>query len=174
MFTDSDTHVPRGSRVLIAIERPEIRRSLATELTKEGHEVSVVGSGRQLLGLLRAAVMQLQDLQHDAIPDVIVTDMRMSKSAGVDALETVRNIRPHRVRVVLLADFGSEIARRYARWHDAFVVDEPHDIELLQGAVNEALAPEWDPLFEDDDDFDHDGYSSIRPRHQGTSRGARS
>ena len=161
-----DPNSPRARHVLIALERTDLRRALAANLAEDGHDVSVVGSGRQLLGFLRAAVMQ--DLGFDAIPDAIVTDVRMPRSSGVDALEQVRGLQP-RVRVVLVADFGDEVAKRYARWHDAFVVDEPFDLDLLENSVLDALSPEWDRVFEEEMG-EYDGYFPIRPRQQGSSR----
>lgn len=162
--------------VLIALERVPLRRQIQNELSRLGYDVTVVGGGRQLLGFLRAAVMQYHDLGGaipSIVPDAIVTDARMPRSAGVDALDQLRNLT--RVRVVLIADFADEGVRRYARWHDALVVDEPFDDELLLSSIVDAVSPEWDDLDQDDDDDDdllHDGYSSIRPRQHGGSRRA--
>jgi len=176
---ESNATQPR--HVLIALEQPELRRRLQVELSRMGHDVTVVGGGRQLLGFLRAAVMQYHDLAGAIpaiLPDAIVTDARMPRSAGVDALDQLRSLTP--IRVILVADLADDGVRRYARWHDAFVVEvtvrdsEPFD-EFQLHAIVDALSPDWDVLDQEDEDPEaHDGYSSIRPRQAGGSRrGAR-
>ena len=158
-------------RVLIALARADLRRRLATSLARDGHEVTVVRSRGAMLGYLRASVTQLQRLHHDTMPDAIVTDLHLSRSATLDALEPIRSIRPRRVRIVLVADIADATAQRYARRHQALVVDAD-DLDALHEAVVHSLSHEWQQVL-DELDYDHDGYSHIVPREQAHAPGGR-
>src|SRR3954466_4980286 len=83
------------SRILIAEDHEALRRGLARGLTEAGHHVEEVVNGN-------AAIERLADHHFD----VVLTDLRMGGSDGMDVLRAAKAAHPT-TAVILMTAFGS-------------------------------------------------------------------
>ena len=83
------------SRILVADDHDALRRGLALALRTAGHEVEEAPNGN-------AAIERL----HNGYFDVVVSDLRMGGSDGLDVLRTTRTTHPTS-SVILMTAFGS-------------------------------------------------------------------
>src|SRR2546428_236435 len=81
-------------RILIADDHDALRRGLARGLTEAGHEVEEASNGN-------AAIERL----HDSYFDVVLSDLKMGGSDGMDVLRTTRAMHPT-TAVILMTAFG--------------------------------------------------------------------
>ena len=98
-----------GPSVLIADDHIEMAQLLADRLGEDGWATRVVGSGRAALDALGAA-----------LPDLVITDLRMADVDGLDVLDAARAADPT-MPVIIMTAFGAvdtaiEAMRRGA-WH---------------------------------------------------------
>ena len=94
---------------LIVDDHVEMAQLLADKLTEEGWVTRVADGGKAAIAAL-----------HAAIPDVVITDLKMSEVDGLDVLDAARAIDPE-LPVVIMTAFGAidtaiEAMRRGA-WH---------------------------------------------------------
>src|SRR5437868_3105817 len=89
-----------AGRVLIADDDKEMRRVLADTFRREGYEVHEVSDGAALL----IELARNHRFHYDTV-DVVVADVRMPLCSGLQALETIRSVRPQ-LPFVLLTAFG--------------------------------------------------------------------
>jgi len=71
------------SRILVADDQDAIRRWLARELEKGGHEVEEASNGNAAIERLHANAF-----------DLVLTDLKMAGSDGLDVLRTARTLHP--------------------------------------------------------------------------------
>ena len=95
--------------VLIADDHIEMARLLGDKLREEGWRPRIVDSGA-------AAITSLES----AVPDLVITDLRMAEVDGLDVLDAVRALDPE-IPVIIMTAFGAietaiEAMRRGA-WH---------------------------------------------------------
>src|SRR5204863_334399 len=83
-------------RILIADDHDALRRGLARGLTEAKHEVEEASNGN-------AAIERL----HDSYFDVVLSDLKMGGSDGMDVLRTTRALHPT-TAVILMTAFGHE------------------------------------------------------------------
>ena len=74
------------ARILVADDHDALRRGLALALTAAGHEVEEAGNGN-------AAIERL----HEGYFDVVVSDLKMGGSDGLDVLRTTKTLHPDHV-----------------------------------------------------------------------------
>ena len=116
------------ARILVADDHDALRRGLALSLTAAGHEVEEAPNGN-------AAIERL----HDGHFDVVVSDLRMGGSDGLDVLRTTRAMHPS-TSVILMTAFGSVSTAVEAMKHGAFdYVQKPFEIEEMEVKVEKAL-----------------------------------
>jgi DNA-binding response OmpR family regulator len=95
--SQSPPEPPRGRRVLLVDDDPEIIESMRTVLESKGYEILVARDGNQ--GLLMAEREN---------PDLVVLDMMMPKRSGFLVLERLRRSHPVPMRVIMItANEGS-------------------------------------------------------------------
>ena len=82
-------------RILVADDHDALRRGLARGLAEAGHEVEEASNGN-------AAIERL----HDSHFDVVLSDLKMGGSDGMDVLRTTRALHPT-TAVILMTAFGS-------------------------------------------------------------------
>jgi two-component system response regulator HydG len=114
--------------VLIADDHVEMARLLADKLREEGWRPRVVDSGRAAIESLGAAV-----------PDLVITDLRMADVDGLDVLDAVRAIDTD-IPVIIMTAFGAietaiEAMKRGA-WH---YVAKPARLDELALHANRAF-----------------------------------
>src|SRR5689334_23856595 len=130
-ITKSSTdHIQRTSmgRILIADDHDAIRRGLVRGLTEAGHDVEEASNGNQAIERL-----------HDNYFDVVLSDLKMGGSDGMDVLRTTRALHPT-TAVILMTAFGSVGTAVEAMKSGAFdYVQKPFEIEEMEVKIEKAL-----------------------------------
>ena len=115
-------------RILVADDHDALRRGLALALSAAGHEVEEASNGN-------AAIEKL----HEGYFDVVVSDLKMGGSTGLDVLRTAKALHPTSAFVLMTA-FGSVSTAVEAMKHGAFdYVQKPFEIEEMEVKVDKAL-----------------------------------
>src|SRR5687768_5527607 len=115
-------------RSLIADDHDALRRGLARGLTEAGHEVEEASNGN-------AAIERLTDSYFD----VVLSDLKMGGSDGLDVLRTTRALHPA-TAVILMTAFGSVTTAVEAMKAGAFdYVQKPFEIEEMEVKIEKAL-----------------------------------
>ncbi|MGH9345767.1 MAG: sigma-54-dependent transcriptional regulator [Vicinamibacterales bacterium] len=115
-------------RILIADDHESLRRGLAQALAEAGHEIEEAPNGN-------AAIEKL----HEGYFDVVVSDLKMGGSTGLDVLKTTKTLHPSSA-VILMTAFGSVSTAVEAMKNGAFdYVQKPFEIEEMEIKVEKAL-----------------------------------
>ena len=115
-------------RILIADDHDALRRGLARGLSEAGHDVEEASNGN-------AAIERL----HDGHFDVVLSDLKMGGSDGMDVLRTTRALHPS-TAVILMTAFGSVNTAVEAMKIGAFdYVQKPFEIEEMEVKIEKAL-----------------------------------
>src|SRR6187397_3337032 len=115
-------------RILIADDHDALRRGLARALTTAGHEVDEAPNGNQAIERL-----------HEGHFDVVLSDLKMGGSDGLDVLRTTKALHPT-TAVILMTAFGSVHTAVEAMKIGAFdYVQKPFEIEEMELKVEKAL-----------------------------------
>lgn len=119
------------ARVLVAEDDGPMRELIASSLRDAGFEVEIARNGSELRERLGAG----EHAAPAALPEVVVSDVRMPGWTGMNALSFLHRHHPH-VRVVLITAFGDPRTHaRAERLGVAAVFDKPFDL----GAFRETL-----------------------------------
>jgi DNA-binding NtrC family response regulator len=120
-----------SERILVVDDQPLARRVLATELEDAGFDVIVACDGREAWERFCADV-----------PDVVITDLVMPRSDGMDLLSRIR--AQSEVPVILFSAHGSiETAVAALKGGaDDFVSSSDFDVDRLVQMVRDALSPD--------------------------------
>src|SRR5437899_7711094 len=115
-------------RILIADDHDALRRGLVRGLTEGGHEVEEASNGN-------AAIERL----HDSHFDVVLSDLKMGGSDGLDVLRTTRAMHPTTAGILMTA-FGYVPTAVEAMKIGAFdYVQKPFEIEETEVKIEKAL-----------------------------------
>jgi Nif-specific regulatory protein len=115
-------------RILIADDHDSLRRGLAQALAEAGHEIEEAPNGN-------AAIEKL----HEGFFDVVVSDLKMGGSTGLDVLKTTKTLHPS-AAVILMTAFGSVSTAVEAMKNGAFdYVQKPFEVEEMEIKVEKAL-----------------------------------
>src|SRR5919199_2275349 len=115
-------------RILIADDHDALRRGLVRGLTDAGHEIEEASNGN-------AAIERL----HDSYFDVVLTDLKMGGSDGLDVLRTTRALHPS-TAVILMTESGKVKTAVEAMKNGAFdYVQKPFEIEEMEVKIEKAL-----------------------------------
>ena len=115
-------------RILIADDHDALRRGLVRGLTDAGHQVEEASNGN-------AAIERL----HDNFFDIVLSDLKMGGSDGMDVLRTTRALHPT-TAVILMTAFGSVNTAVEAMKIGAFdYVQKPFEIEEMEVRIEKAL-----------------------------------
>jgi two-component system response regulator HydG len=118
-----------ADRILVVDDEPAMRRSLAIMLRREGYAISDAPSGE-------AAVEQLG---HAAAVDLVIADLRMNGTSGLDVLRHVKQAHPD-VEVILMTAYGTiETAVDAMRLGAYDFVTKPFEMEQVLLRVRNAL-----------------------------------
>src|SRR5919106_1733368 len=116
------------SRILVADDHDALRRGLALALSAAGHDTEEAGNGNEAIEKL-----------HESYFDVVVSDLKMGGSDGLDVLRTTKTLHPS-TSVILMTAFGSVSTAVEAMKHGAFdYVQKPFEIEEMEVKVEKAL-----------------------------------
>jgi DNA-binding NtrC family response regulator len=115
-------------RILIADDHDALRRGLVRGLTEAGHEVEEASNGN-------AAIERL----HGGHFDVVLSDLKMGGSDGLDVLRTARTLHPT-TAVILMTAFGTVNTAVEAMKIGAFdYVQKPFEIEEMEVKIEKAI-----------------------------------
>jgi two-component system response regulator HydG len=115
-------------RILVADDHESLRRGLAQALADAGHEVEEAPNGN-------AAIEKL----HEAAFDVLVSDLKMGGSTGLEVLKTAKTLHPS-TAVILMTAFGTVQTAVEAMKAGAFdYVQKPFEIEEMEVKIEKAL-----------------------------------
>src|SRR5580765_1421240 len=115
-------------RILIADDHDSLRRGLAQAIAEAGHEVEEAPNGN-------AAIEKL----HEGFFDVVVSDLKMGGSSGLEVLKTAKQLHPS-TAVILMTAFGSVSTAVEAIKAGAFdYVQKPFEIEEMEVKIEKAL-----------------------------------
>ncbi len=115
-------------RILIADDHDTLRRGLVRALTDAGHEVDEAANGNAAL-----------ERMHESHYDVVLSDLKMGGSSGIDVLKTAKTLHPN-TAVILMTAFGSVSTAVEAMKFGAFdYVQKPFEIEEMEVKIDKAI-----------------------------------
>src|ERR671923_812303 len=115
-------------RILIADDHDSLRRGLAQAVSEAGHDVEEAPNGN-------AAIEKL----HEGSYDVVLSDLKMGGSSGIDVLKTAKALHPA-CAVIMMTAFGSVTTAVEAMKTGAFdYVQKPFEIEEMEVKIEKAL-----------------------------------
>src|SRR6187399_2172373 len=115
-------------RILIADDHDSLRRGLAQGIAEAGHDVEEAANGNTAIEKL-----------HDSYYDVIVSDLKMGGSTGLEVLKTAKQLHPT-CAVILMTAFGTIQTAVEAMKAGAFdYVQKPFEIEEMEVKINKAI-----------------------------------
>jgi len=120
------------SKVLIVDDEKHIRLLYSEELEEEGYQVALASDGSGIVDRIK-----------DEKPDVVVLDIKMVSSNGLDVLQEIRNTY-YNLPVILCSAYGSYKVDIKSIAADAYVVKSSDLTELKNkiAQVLEARVPE--------------------------------
>ena len=117
-----------GERILVADDHDSLRRGIVRALTDAGHDVEEAGNGNAAIELL-----------HQGQFEVVLSDLKMGGSDGLDVLRTAKALHPTSA-VILMTAFGSVHTAVEAMKIGAFdYVQKPFEIEEMELKIAKAL-----------------------------------
>lgn len=119
-------------RVLLVDDEEGVRFSLGELLKTRGYDVDSAADGEEALEKARAEP-----------PDIVVTDIVMPKTGGLEVLTELRTLCPG-VPVIAISGGGRISAANYLEVASLFgaaeVLEKPFEFDTLLAAVEKALA----------------------------------
>jgi two-component system response regulator HydG len=120
---------PSKARILVVDDHPEMVQLLADQLGDAGYQVELAQSGRDALARLEKG-----------LPDVVLTDLRMSQGDGFEVLEGVRAFDPT-VPVLIMTAYGAIDSAITAIQRGAYhYLTKPFRVEEVLVYLERALA----------------------------------
>src|SRR5687767_632932 len=115
-------------RILVADDHDSLRRGIVRALSEAKHEVDEAPNGN-------IAIERLHEGQYD----VVLSDLKMGGSDGMDVLRTAKSLHPT-TAVILMTAFGSIHTAVEAMKIGAFdYVQKPFEIEEMEVKIEKAL-----------------------------------
>src|SRR5687767_10763063 len=115
-------------RILIADDHDSLRRGMAQAIAEAGHDVEEAPNGNNAIEKL-----------HEGFFDVVVSDLKMGGSTGLEVLKTAKTLHPT-CTVILMTAFGSVSTAVEAMKAGAFdFVQKPFEIEEMEVKIEKAL-----------------------------------
>ena len=112
-------------RILLAEDDEEMRRLLASAMRKKRYEVVEVADGKELIDQISESILSGEPF------DCVVTDVRMPRLTGTQALRFIKDAGIE-VPVIVITAFGDNVTRVDV-WllGAAAVLDKPFEVEDL-------------------------------------------
>ena len=121
-----------NGRVLIVDDEPDVRKIVNMTLTKAGYDVIEAEDGEK-------AIQEVQEGENPLLLDVIISDIRMPKINGVEAINYFQQQWP-RVPIIVLTGFPDmEMATGFLKQGIVDYLVKPVEKEKLIGAVAKAI-----------------------------------
>jgi CheY-like chemotaxis protein len=121
-----------NGRVLVVDDEPSVRTIVRLVLEKAGYEVLEAENGA-------TAIEALNTGENRLVLDVVISDIRMPKINGVQAIEYFQREYPHVPIIVLTAYPETKMAVSFVRSGVADYLIKPVDAQKLRDAVAKAM-----------------------------------
>jgi CheY-like chemotaxis protein len=134
-FDDDEATWPgrnRATRVLVAEDDDDLRMLMGAILRLDGHSVTEVRSGNELLSTL--STPEGMNAGPDGGFHLVVTDVRMPGFSGLDVVERMRNCGCS-TPVIAVTSFPDAGLHRLADRLEALLVAKPFSLEAFTVAV---------------------------------------
>lgn len=115
-------------KILIVDDEGKMRAVLAMAMDADGHEVTDAGSAEDALAKLA-----------DAVPDVVITDVRLGGMSGLELLGKVREQRPGTEVIVMTAYADAQTGISAMRGGAFEYVAKPFEVDEMRLLVRNAL-----------------------------------
>src|SRR5512143_454591 len=116
------------SRVLVVDDVKGMREMLSIMLKKEGHDAVMAEGGEKAVKLLK-----------DDIFDLVITDVKMPKSSGMDVLRAVKEHSPDTVVIMITAYATAESAVEAMKEGAYDYIMKPFKVDEIKLVVKNAL-----------------------------------
>jgi len=124
-------HETKG-RVLIVDDEPDVRKVVKMTLTKAGYDVIEAEGGEK-------AIAAIKEGENPLLLDVIISDIRMPKVNGVEAINYFQQQWPSVPLIVLTGFPDMEMATGFIKKGIVDYLVKPVEKEKLIGAVAKAI-----------------------------------
>jgi DNA-binding response OmpR family regulator len=121
----------RKSHILIAEDDEPLGELLASVIALDGHEVTVVPTADDMQ-------RELRDVERAHVFDVIITDIRMPGSSGLDVVESIRATGCAKPIIVMTA-FPDDSVRVRAASLGTMLLAKPFALDAMCLAINDLL-----------------------------------
>lgn len=118
-----------SNRILLVDDEPSIRVVLGAVLEQAGYVVEVAEDGIDALRKLEAAV-----------PDVMITDLRMPNMNGFELLSSVRERFPGLPTMAMTGEFQARDVNQERPIADAFLQKGSYSVPQLLATISQLLA----------------------------------
>src|SRR5512143_3561487 len=116
------------SRVLVVDDVKGMREMLSIMLMKEGHDAVMAESGQKAIKLLKEDIF-----------DLVITDVKMPRSSGVDVLKAVKESSPETVVIMITAYATAESAVEAMKEGAYDYIMKPFKVDEIKVVVKNAL-----------------------------------
>ncbi|MHB9093534.1 MAG: response regulator [Eubacteriales bacterium] len=117
-----------GAKLLVVDDQMGVRRLLFEAFNEEGYTVELAASGQEAV-----------DKVNEAMPDLILMDMKMPGMNGIEALHEIKKTNDS-VLVIMMTAYGElEIVAEAMKLGIKEYVTKPFDINELRGLVRKTL-----------------------------------
>lgn len=127
-------------RILLAEDAEEMRAVLALRLRQQGYAVTECRNGAELLSELKDYLEGVPSDQARPHYDLIISDVRMPGVFGTSMVDGAAESLGFPPTILITAFGDEEMHARAGRGHVAAVLDKPFDVDVLLGAVRDALS----------------------------------
>jgi CheY-like chemotaxis protein len=122
--------------VVVAEDDTEMRALLAKVLSRDGYEIVEVRDGAEMLRYLEGLAGSGPG---GALPDLIVSDIRMPGRTGLDLVAAMHDAHIE-LPVILITAFSDSATQQQAAALSATLLDKPLDLGELRRVVRDKLA----------------------------------
>ncbi|RMH07463.1 MAG: response regulator [Nitrospirae bacterium] len=123
---------PSNGCVLVVDDEPDVRKVVRMTLEKAGYDVLEAEDGEK-------AIQEINKGEHPLLLDVIITDIRMPKINGVEAIKYFQEQYP-RVPLIVLTGFPDlDMATSFLKQGVVDYLVKPVESEKLKAAVAKAM-----------------------------------
>ena len=127
--------VHSNARILIIEDDEEMRSLLDDFCVEEGFETDSISNGHEALGILIRKPF-----------DLIMTEIRMPGSTGLDILPRIRTLQPA-VPIIVMTAFGSDEVHQRAYGREATVyLEKPIHFQKLRELIHQIILSHRAPL----------------------------
>ncbi len=116
-------------RILIVDDEPQLRELLADALDSNEFQLDLAASGKEAIELA-----QLQK------PDLIITDLCLGDTTGLEVIDRLRDISPDMPAMVITGQGNPAVFSEASRRHPVEMLNKPLDLNRLRSTIQKELS----------------------------------